>query len=901
MDSDGEPVKSRNIPAAEDHAGSQPNVSDLLSDYDDLSADETPNTAQTADPITHANRERHVVDSDTESAYSDHHSRQASPPPMLAQRPTPPHLNLQAVDIAAEQDYDSDSESPRSGQAGLSQQQINKPLPKSPSSASPFASFFGWGNKSPSGADFSPTPSPLTPSGHGGANESPDRSKTNAFGTATGYNDHYHIEEMEEELKAISSELAASIRREMDLEDLVDRLQEQTNTQAPSKRTSDYFSDSGYSSAKASDVDASREEIEKVQRRAEQEKASIRLELTNKLQDERSIRKALDQQIKDLSEKASSIDLEKMNNMNASGRVHDLETTCEDLRRRLSEERSSRTNFEDLLSALRGELHDACNERDNLRDEVVPQLRARVEGLETESAEYANLTYESTKMQQELQSLRQENSNLRSSSGEAGSRTSRVMSGGLSRSNSVATGALRNQRGMGLSRSNSVKTTESREALAERLKDVEAQRDALHNALKNLLERQEFQNRENQKKIQVLETERQRLLSGSPKKGGFERDIKNLRTEVNVLRRRAEDALEEKWQVEKGLSGLKTDLDRAEGEIADLRALLNEKDILIPESIARSSGSNGIPLEPVTSESLNEAHRKLQAAYADSLERIRRLESSTASDEMTQQAMQRLERALASARTERDATKSEIDMLKRNYNGLASNEAKSVEAERVLADELSESAHQVEQLASQVQQQLSANADLRHRLADAVARGDAERQANNGRIAAMMENLRVLEDQLIIAQSTSEERVARHEEELTQLRDAHNEQLRRMNGGSSIVGMRSPGLKKNNLLNRASRSRFPGSPRLEPAQSFEDETEMRALRKKVAELEVALADAEDAMQEVVARMNTAQVEVMNLQEERDAAVRDTRRLQKILETEKMKSFEDRFKTLTSTA
>lgn len=46
------------------------------------------------------------------------------------------------------------------------------------------------------------------------------------------------IEEMEDELKAIGAELASSIRREMDLEELVERLQtEIANSQAPGKRT----------------------------------------------------------------------------------------------------------------------------------------------------------------------------------------------------------------------------------------------------------------------------------------------------------------------------------------------------------------------------------------------------------------------------------------------------------------------------------------------------------------------------------------------------------------------------------------------------------------------------------------------------------------------------------------
>lgn len=928
----GAPPVARNITTTDQRTGSEPQAEpfDVLSVYDGLISDLTPDDGPALTPTTVIeNRPAsdiggHDDDKDNESTYSDHLDRYQSTPPMFASKPTPPHLQLQTADTSVDHDLsvqESETETPQSTR-------LDKPLSKSPSATSPFAAFFGWGNPSPSNTEFSSIPSPHTPSRKGTANETPHTTATSSLSgntrandttsNALGYCESYlstpppsnydpstHVEEMEEELKAISSELAASIRREMDLEDLVDRLQEQANNpQAPSKRTSDYFSDSGYSSAKASENDQSREEIEKVQRRSEQEKASLRLELTNKLQDERSKRKELDQQIKDLAERASHVDLAKMNSMDTDERMRDLENTCEDLRRRLSEERSSKDNFEDLLSALKGELHDACNERDNLRDEVVPQLRARVEGLETEAAEYANLTYESTKMQQELQNLKDENSNLRRGSvmGDFPSGGSRVLSGGLSRANSVAAGGMRSQRPpMGLSRSNSVKTgqVESREALAERLKDVEAQRDALHGALKNLLDRQDFQNREYQKRIKLLETERDRLIMGPSKKGGFEREIMNLRTEINVLRRRAEDALEQKWQVEKGLSGLKMDLDRAEGETASLRALLSEKDILIPETLARSSGSSTGSDSLVSSESLNDAYRKLQVAYSESLERIKKLESSITSDDKTSHAMQRLEKALSVAVTERDAANDEIDALKGRYNNASVNEVKSVEAERALADELLESAQQVEQLASQVQQQLSANADLRMRLADAVARGDADRQTSNKRITTLMERLRGLEDQLVSAQTASEEQVSRHEDEITKLHDAHNTHLQRMDGSPAIGGLRSPALRSSSngaMLNGNGPSKFPGKLRL-TAVSFEDQAEMKTLRVKVAELEKALADADKEMQEVITRMSTAQVEVLNLQEERDAAVRETRRLQKTLEGEQVKPLEDRFKTL----
>lgn len=123
------------------------------------------------------------------------------------------------------------------------------------------------------------------------------------------------VEEMERELKEISQELASSIRREMDLEDLVDRLQleAQNSGTNSSKRTSDYFSDSGTSVIpRYGEPDPKQDELDRIQRKTEQEKASIKLELTDKLQDERAIRKQLEIQIRSLEERAAQVIFSKL-------------------------------------------------------------------------------------------------------------------------------------------------------------------------------------------------------------------------------------------------------------------------------------------------------------------------------------------------------------------------------------------------------------------------------------------------------------------------------------------------------------------------------------------------------------------------------------------------------------
>ncbi len=602
-----------------------------------------------------------------------------------------------------------------------------------------------------------------------------------------------------------------------------------------------------------------------------------------------------------------------MNSLDASGRLRDLEATCEDLRRRLAEERQVKENFEDLLTALKGELQSSHNERDNLRDEIVPQLRARVEGLEAQAAQHEKLTYEQSKMQQEVQTLKTENLSLTNAhkqhldtqqqmkkfntiSEEAESTETRS-SAKLKRSNSLVQGAVNWSRPPSLTRSASVKMTESREALVERVKDVELQRDALHRALKSLLERQEHQNRENQKRIRQLEAERDRALSSSPKRIGYDREVANLRDEINTLRRRADEAIEQKWQCEKGLSGLKMDLDRAEQEIGSLRSLLQENDILIPTDRRPSTGSR--PGSSHASESLERAYRDLQKEYAASLERIKNLELSSPKDEETERAMSELEKSLADAISERDCAKREADSLREVTDSLRQSERIHIGDELVLAEELRGSAKRVEELAAQVRQQLASNSTLRQRLADTIERGEKEQKANADKIMFLQSKLKYLEDKLMAAQQASEDALSRHEDEVRELRESHNLQVQRLKDGMRSPRLFAPKSPVTPMFTNSVRAPRIVSTSSGKAMTVSEDSKMDFLKQRVIDLESALADADKEMEEVVGRMNVAQIEVMELQNEREDAVRETKRLQKMIEEEKLRAFEQRFATLTS--
>ncbi|KAA8566916.1 hypothetical protein EYC84_010013 [Monilinia fructicola] len=81
--------------------------------------------------------------------------------------------------------------------------------------------------------------------------------------------------------------------------------------------------------------------------------------------------------------------------------------------------------------------------------------------------------------------------------------------------------------------------------------------------------------------------------------------------------------------------------------------------------------------------------------------------------------------------------------------------------------------------------------------------------------------------------------------------------------------------------------------------SVSEDSKVEFLKQKVVNLESALAEADREMEEVVGRMNVAQIEVMELQNEREEAVRETKKLQKTIEQERLRAFEGRFAALNS--
>ncbi|RJE19434.1 hypothetical protein PHISCL_08237 [Aspergillus sclerotialis] len=702
------------------------------------------------------------------------------------------------------------------------------------------SSFFGWKASSSPGADSTSTEisdtgrSPLSPAQNGtgpGRASVPapvDVSKANGYfqsvrhpspgSISTADQNSSKLAELEHELREISSELAGSIRREMELEYLVEKLQSELPPD-PNRRTSDYFSDSSTSSTKNVPDSGRIEDIDKIRRAAEQERAQLRVDLSNRWQEERSQRATYESHVQILENQVQQLRRERTEVSDMKSKTRELEIALEDTRRKLMEERQVKDNFEDLLTAMRVELEQLRNERDHYRD------NAGQRGLDNGSEET-----ETERLLGEIEALKIENASLAQLQGgrfasiaeEDGMATPKGL--GLSRSNSLARGPKNGfSRSSSLSRSNSVSGKDREaggESLVDRLKDTEMQRDALHQGLIRLLQRQSHEARQYEKRTRILEMELTRAKQvGSPRRLGYEREVRNLREEVNHLRQRAQEALDQKWQCEKGLSGLKMDLDRAEQETTSLRVLLQEHDISLPDKL--NSHRDGFAEVLATSSSLEDAYKQLQADR---------------------------ENAQASS-----------------------------------SPELADSVNRTDVLADNVRRQLASNSTLRSRLADAIGKGEKDQHVSAARINEMQARLKELEDLLMTAQQQSEEEMAKHEEEIRYLEESHNAQLMRMTDGA-----RSPAA----LYPRQPNAPFGDrSPRLDKTSSGDgipltEAIQAEVLEKRVKELERLLRDADVEMEEVVGRMNRAQIEVAELQSDRDEALRQTRKLQAEIQSER---------------
>ena len=629
-----------------------------------------------------------------------------------------------------------------------------------------------------------------------------------------------HVRELERELRHISEELANSIRREMELEDELDHVRAELpivpQSELGARRSSDYFSDSGASSTKfpITDVDARLDHLDKKVRRVEQEKANMKLEVAAKLQTELNRRRDLEELVRDLEDQVEK----KEGQHDVAVKLHELESTLDETKRRLGQEKMTKENFEDLSSATKEELERFRNEAENLRNEVVPQLRSRLEGLEVEAAENQAIVYENTRLQQLVSQLKGESGHSRFNSiAEEGvanaGRMSLQRTGSLARSSSLRRGgSIKQDRAEGgRQRSGSV-------GGADGDKDMIEQRDALHKALKLLINRYEKQQKDHERAIRKLKNAKDKAESITPKRTAYAREVSFLKAEVSTLRKRTEDALEQKWQYEKNLGGLKMDLDRAEQETRGLRIMLSDRDDVSQPSHSSQYGGE---------------------------------------DEDEQ-----LKVSISRAETERDHAKQVATEYRQRAKG----------ADPAMAKGLVASANRMDELAEELEAQVQANSKLRERLALAIAKGEREQKQSTKQIEDMQRRLAGMEDSVLAAQQHSETTLANHDAEVKRIDDAHSPSLQRLRISipePAKLAPASPLLRKSPKL---------GSKKLSETSLLEM-SRTQLLERKVRELEGLLREAEEDMQHVVERVNKSQMEVADLQTSRDAALVQMRKLQ----------------------
>ncbi|CAK1356142.1 unnamed protein product [Cercospora beticola] len=784
--------------------------------------------------ISHAHKHSIASIDSNEQQFSDSGASRRSSMLSLSKAPT---MTLQ-MDGVQRRLTDEELEAYSQGSAGSIKR------PKSPTGAGGLGRFFGWngsggteGTSSPtttfSDRSLSPIPSPgvaktlpiemagervyarLTPPGL-------DVHKANAsyfhnpdtpllLGDSAS---NAHVRELERELKHISEELANSIRREMELEDELDHVRAEmpiiSQSEIGGRRSSDYFSDSGASSTKfpITDVDARLEQLDKKVRRVEQEKANIKLEMASKLQIELNRRRDLEELVRDLEDQLDK----KENQQDLVVKVNELESTLDETRRRLGQEKMTKENFEDLYSATMEELKRFRNEAENLRNEVVPSLKSRLEGLEAEAADNQAVVYENSRLQQELAHLKGDSRHSRFNSiAEEGvanaGRLSMHRSGSLARNGSLRrVGSIKNDR---------AGATRERAGSLDGDKDTIDQRDALHKALQLLIKRYDRQQKEHERAMKKIVAAKDKAESSTPRRAVYAKEVSFLKAEVSTLRKRTEDALEQKWQYEKNLGGLKMDLDRAEQETRGLRNMLSDRDDLGPSS---PSGGNE-----------DDSQLKLTISRAEN---------------------------------ERDHAKQVANDYRERAKG----------ADPEAAKELMASAARMDELAVALEAQVQANTKLRERLAAAIAKGEKEQKLSTKRIEEMQKRLAGMEDSVLAAQQHSETTLANHDAQVKRIDEADTPALSRLTitiPDSSKLSPVSPLLRVSPKL---------GSKKLSDTSLLEM-SRTQLLERKVRELEGLLREAEEDVQHVVERVNSSQMEVAELQTERDAAFTQMRKLQ----------------------
>ncbi|KAK9349532.1 hypothetical protein V1522DRAFT_396737 [Lipomyces starkeyi] len=324
------------------------------------------------------------------------------------------------------------------------------------------------------------------------------------------------VESLQNELRQVSAELAASIKRELDLEMLLDKY-------ATTKDSDGELTDGSSSYPEDDSVGSDRfrhrlrynperfEDLETKLRMAQQEKARLQLEFQHTVDRERQgrreceeKRKKLEQQLKSKA-KSGKKDALLAANIEATENVRSLEVALEEAQRKLYNERMNAQNLEFMLTSIREELQD-------MSDKPPAELESR-----------ARSSIASLNMLQRYQ--------VKASP--RGSITSRSVSPDLS----------------------------DPESMKARIEELEAQRDALQEALRGLKDRYALEVKQGSEQARSLQTQlnRARDLTKAiaARRIIHDKDMSFFKEQLEVMKLKLATSQEEKVVLEKNLKELK--------------------------------------------------------------------------------------------------------------------------------------------------------------------------------------------------------------------------------------------------------------------------------------------------------------------------------------------------------
>ncbi|KAI5304266.1 hypothetical protein KEM56_006680 [Ascosphaera pollenicola] len=197
-----------------------------------------------------------------------------------------------------------------------------------------------------------------------------------------------------------------------------------------------------------------------------------------------------------------------------------------------------------------------------------------------------------------------------------------------------------------------------------------------------------------------------------------------------------------------------------------------------------------------------------------------------------------------------------------------------------------------EALIEQISEQLRTNEEVRAGLSEAITQNEEQRRNLDTQISDVNSKLKLLERAIDQAAQRSEEEWtdSTYEEHKQLLRQSHNEKLKRRSARGRVSTFsrdegrrcssdtyKSEGSRLLALLSPLSPSRDRFSDFLAPGPG--SDVENAQLQARVRELENALREADLEMKTVVNRMNMAQIEVVELQADREHALRQLRKYQ----------------------